>query len=73
MATNRNIKNIDRIRKRNRRIRTVGLIWFLFIVSTVLGLITLNEGFIYFSYYFFGFDLLALIVLVCRYGLHKNI
>lgn len=67
------IKDIDRIQERNRRRRINGFLWFLLIISALLGFFVFSGGFAIISYYFFGFALLMLIILIFRYGLHRKI
>ena len=68
-----NIKDMDRIHERDRRRNITGLFWFLFIISAILGFLIFKTGFVKNSFYFFGFSILMLVVLIFRYGLHKSI
>ena len=66
-----NIRDIDRIHERNRRRSINAIFWFLFIVSGVLAFFYIRDY--QNGYWLAGLSLLFLIILIFRYGLHKQI
>lgn len=68
-----NIRDLDRIHERERRRNINFFFWLLFILSGLGGFLTFKAGFVKNSFYFFGFAILMLIILIFRYGLHRSI
>jgi len=68
-----NIRDLDRIHERDRSRNINAVFWFLFIISAILGLLFFKAGLVKLSFYFFGFALLFLVILIFRYGLHRKI
>jgi len=71
MIATGNIRDLDRIHERDRRRKINAIIWFLFILSAVFGVVFWN--YIPIGYWLIGFALLFLIILIFRYGLHRKI
>lgn len=73
MIATGNIRDIDRIHERDRRRGINATLWFLLIISTILGFFIFKAGFVNSSLYCFGFSVLMLIILIFRYGLHRKV
>ena len=73
MIATGNIRDVDRIHERNRRRGINTFLWILFVIGTISGFLIFKADFVKNSFYFFGFSVLILIILIFRYGLHKKI
>lgn len=73
MIAKGNIKDLDRIHERDRA-RSINLVfWFLLIIGALFCWNRFNVGAIQDGFYSLVFSFFILVILIVRYGLHKNI
>jgi len=71
MVATGSIKDVDRIQERDRTRKINYLFWFFFVIFALLGILSLK--YLHKGYWLIGISLLILIILIFRYGWHKEL